>query len=57
LRALHGDVETLADTIPARRLGRPADFGSFVAWLCSDQAGFVTGAHIPVDGGAYAGLL
>jgi 3-oxoacyl-[acyl-carrier protein] reductase len=57
LRALHGDIEALVDTIPARRLGDPGDFGSFVTWLCSEQAGFVTGAHIPVDGGSYAALL
>ena len=44
----------LADAGP---MGDPADFGSFVAFLCSEQAKFVTGAHIQVDGGAYAALL
>ena len=39
------------------RLGDPADFGHVVAFLCSDQARFVTGAAIQVDGGAYPGLL
>ncbi|HEV7534449.1 MAG TPA: SDR family oxidoreductase, partial [Acidimicrobiia bacterium] len=43
--------------IPAGELGRPEDFGAIVAFLCSDHARFITGAAIPVDGGAYAGLL
>ena len=34
----------------------PADFGAVVAFLCSAQARFVTGASLPVDGGAYRGL-
>jgi 3-oxoacyl-[acyl-carrier protein] reductase len=44
-------------SIPARRLGSPQQFGAVVAFLCSEQASFVTGAAIPVDGGQYAGLL
>lgn len=38
-------------------LGRPDDFGAVVAFLCSEQARFVTGAAVQVDGGAYGGLL
>jgi 3-oxoacyl-[acyl-carrier protein] reductase len=59
MRQLYGDVpvEQLAQGIPAGALGDPADFGEIVAFLCSEQAKFVTGAHIPIDGGAYAGLL
>jgi 3-oxoacyl-[acyl-carrier protein] reductase len=54
---LHGgDVERVAEGIPFRRVGDPADFGSVCAFLCSDAARFVTGAAIPVDGGAYLGL-
>jgi 3-oxoacyl-[acyl-carrier protein] reductase len=43
--------------IPAGVIGDPADFGNIVAFLCSEPARFVTGAHLPVDGGSYAGLL
>ena len=55
IRALGGG-DALAAAVPAGRLGRPEDFGALCAFLCSEQAGFVTGAAIPVDGGAYAGL-
>ncbi|GIU87804.1 MAG: oxidoreductase [Acidimicrobiia bacterium] len=47
----------LAGSVPAGRLGDPADFGSVAAFLCSEHASFVTGTATPVDGGAYAGLL
>lgn len=43
--------------IPAGMVGDPADFGQVVAFLCSEQARFVTGVQLHVDGGAYAGLL
>jgi 3-oxoacyl-[acyl-carrier protein] reductase len=42
--------------IPAGRLGTAEEFGALAAFLCSEQAAFVTGAAIPVDGGAFAGL-
>ena len=39
------------------RLGDADDFGAIVAFLCSTQAAFLTGAQIHVDGGAYQALL
>ncbi len=39
---------------PMDRLGEPAEVGAAVVWLLSDQASFVTGAAIPVDGGFVA---
>jgi 3-oxoacyl-[acyl-carrier protein] reductase len=38
-------------------LGDPGDFGSIVTFLCSEQAAFITGAQLNVDGGAYQALL
>ena len=37
--------------VPAGRLGQPAEYGDLVAFLCSERAGYVTGASIPIDGG------
>lgn len=55
---LHGgDVDAAARSIPAGIVGDPADFGAVVAFLCSERTRFLTGAAVPVDGGAYSGLL
>ena len=43
--------------IPAATIGQPEDFGAIAAFVCSEQACFLTGTAIHVDGGAYAGLL
>ena len=43
--------------VPAGRFGDPAEFGQFCAFLCSAQAGYVTGQNLLIDGGAYPGLL
>jgi 3-oxoacyl-[acyl-carrier protein] reductase len=39
------------------RVGDPADFGKVVCFLCSDQARFISGAAVQVDGAATVGLL
>jgi 3-oxoacyl-[acyl-carrier protein] reductase len=57
LLELHcGDASGVAAHVPTRTVGRPDDFGAVVAFLASDQARFVTGAAIPVDGGSSQGL-
>jgi 3-oxoacyl-[acyl-carrier protein] reductase len=40
-----------AKTIPAKRFGTPAEFGALCAFLCSAQAGYITGQSILIDGG------
>lgn len=44
------------DGLPDRPLGDPRDFGQVVAFLCSEQAKFITGAAVNVDGGDFQGL-
>ena len=54
---LHGgDPSGAAGAVPMGKLGDPADFGAVVAFLCSEQARFITGAALPIDGGATKGL-
>ena len=45
-----------AAAMPMRRIGRADEVAATVLWLCSDQASFITGATIPIDGGQLAGL-
>ena len=56
LDALLGDPDEvrarLSQTIPLRRYGEVAEFGRVVAFLLSPAASYITGAMIPVDGGA-----
>jgi 3-oxoacyl-[acyl-carrier protein] reductase len=44
-------------SIPAKRLGDLEGFGATCAFLCSAQAGFITGQNILIDGGAFPGAL
>ncbi len=52
----NGAPDAAALGIPAGVVGDPSDFGRVVAFLCSESARYITGAHLPVDGGSYAGL-
>ncbi len=44
-------------SIPAGRIGDPAEFGEVAAFLCSVQAGFLIGQNILLDGGKYPGTF
>jgi 3-oxoacyl-[acyl-carrier protein] reductase len=50
-------AERTRQGIPAKRFGDPAEFGAACAFLCSAQAGFITGQSLVIDGGAYPGVL
>ena len=46
-----------AGQIPAGRFGNAAEFGAVCAFMCSQQAGYLTGQNILLDGGAYPGTF
>ncbi len=50
-------LQSLTAKIPMERLGTPEEFGDLVAFLCSGRNGYVTGATIQFDGGAYKGMF
>jgi 3-oxoacyl-[acyl-carrier protein] reductase len=64
IRELAGDdpaqqernIKASAERAPMRRMGTPEEFGAVCAFLCSDQAGFITGQTIGIDGGTLAGV-
>jgi 3-oxoacyl-[acyl-carrier protein] reductase len=50
-------MAAMGERAPMKRVGRVEEFGAAVAFLASEQAGFITGVSLRVDGGAYSGLL
>ena len=47
----------MAKTIAAGRLGRPEELGDACAFLCSAQAGYISGQNLQLDGGSFDGLF
>ena len=47
----------IVESIAAKRFGTPKEFGDACAYLCSAQAGFISGQNLQLDGGSYAGLV
>ena len=49
--------EEMLSPIPAGRFGRPEELAAACVFLCSQQAGYITGQNLQLDGGAYSGLI
>jgi 3-oxoacyl-[acyl-carrier protein] reductase len=47
----------ITQTVAARRFGTAAEFADACAFLCSAQAGFISGQNLQLDGGSYPGLI
>jgi 3-oxoacyl-[acyl-carrier protein] reductase len=45
------------EAVPARRVGKPDELGSACAFLCSAQAGYITGQNLLIDGGTFPGAF
>ena len=43
--------------VPAQRFGQPDEFGAYCAFICSANAGFLTGQNLLLDGGSYPGTF
>jgi 3-oxoacyl-[acyl-carrier protein] reductase len=61
-KKMHGMSEAdalsdLARDIPLGRIGRPEELGALVAFLASQQAGYITGTSIQIDGGFVRSML
>lgn len=56
LRRAGSDAQRAAATaMPLKRIGDPQEVAAAAIWLCSDQAGFITGTTLTIDGGKLAG--
>jgi 3-oxoacyl-[acyl-carrier protein] reductase len=51
------ELRRMAEEIPAGRIGQPSEFGPMGAFLASEQAGYITGSMIRVDGGRVRGMV
>lgn len=56
LTELGADLNVIADSIPAKRLGNTSELGALATFLCSTQAAYITGQAITYDGGFSASI-
>ncbi|MGB8348683.1 MAG: SDR family oxidoreductase [Ktedonobacteraceae bacterium] len=50
-------LNSIAQDIPLQRLGKPEEVGALVAFLASEQAGYITGTTIQIDGGLVSAVF
>ncbi|MNY80433.1 2-keto-3-deoxy-L-fuconate dehydrogenase [compost metagenome] len=43
--------EKLSQSQPIGRMGKPDEIAALALYLCSEEAGFITGSDYPIDGG------
>jgi NAD(P)-dependent dehydrogenase (short-subunit alcohol dehydrogenase family) len=55
IRAGDKAQQAVAATMPLRRIGQPEEVAAAAVWLCSDEAAYVTGTTLVIDGGRLAG--
>ena len=55
--SIEEETKNRSQEIPMKKIGDAGDFGAVVAFMCSQQANFITGENILVDGGVYSGLV
>ena len=56
VKAIRPDVlDKIVGTIPVKRLGKPEEIASIIAWLASEEGGYSTGADFSVNGGMHMG--
>ncbi|MDT0607912.1 SDR family oxidoreductase [Croceitalea rosinachiae] len=48
--------KTMENNVPAKRIGKPEEYGFLVAFLASDKASYINGTNIPIDGGLLKSL-
>jgi NAD(P)-dependent dehydrogenase (short-subunit alcohol dehydrogenase family) len=48
------EAANVGQWVPMKRMGRPEEVAAVAVWLCSDEAAYITGASIPIDGGKLA---
>jgi 3-oxoacyl-[acyl-carrier protein] reductase len=56
-QTLEEAYDDIRSTIAAGRLGTPSEFADACAFLCSAQAGFISGQNLQIDGGSYPGIV
>jgi 3-oxoacyl-[acyl-carrier protein] reductase len=49
--------QEIVDSIAAKRMGQPEEFGAACAYLCGANAGYISGQNLQLDGGSYKGTF